>query len=121
MIFFYLVAQSLVMADFYAGEGTDHSGVPTKLVTVNSSLHIAVYNPATMFGIHVTSGPIHMMYSDISIGVGQVCAYRSSFLFITTFKCVDILSGNNVPLLTKNANCMVTGFLSFTLSVSLHH
>ncbi|OQU75886.1 hypothetical protein SORBI_3010G050900 [Sorghum bicolor] len=68
-----VVVKSLVMDDFYAGEGTDHSGVPTKLVTTNCSLHIAVYNPATMFGIHVTSGPIHLIYSEISIAVGQVC------------------------------------------------
>ena len=66
------------MDDFYAGEGTDHSGVPTKLLTTNCSLHISVYNPATMFGIHVTSGPIHLSYSEISIAVGQV--YPSSVL-----------------------------------------
>ena len=61
------------MDDFYVGEGTDHSGFPTKLVTVNCSLNIAVYDPATMFGIHVTSGPIRLLYSEISIGAGQVC------------------------------------------------
>lgn len=77
-LFHLCFVQSLVMDDFYAGEGTDHSGVPTKLVTTNCSLHIAVYNPATMFGIHVTSGPIHLLYSEISIAVGQV--YLSSVL-----------------------------------------
>jgi hypothetical protein len=70
--FYFCFAQSLVMDDFYAGEGTDHSGVPTKLVTTNCSLHISVYNPATMFGIHVTSDPIHLIYSEISIATGQV-------------------------------------------------
>jgi hypothetical protein len=69
---FFFWVQSLVMDDFYAGEGTDHSGVPTKLVTTNCSLHVSVYNPATMFGIHVTSGPIRLIYSEISIAVGQV-------------------------------------------------
>ncbi|KAK3128462.1 hypothetical protein QOZ80_6BG0462040 [Eleusine coracana subsp. coracana] len=91
-----VTVKSLVMDDFYAGEGTDHSGVPTKLVTVNCSLHIAVYNPATMFGIHVTSGPINMIYSDISIGSGQLRRYyqpSKSHRVVTA-----VIHGNKVPL-----------------------
>lgn len=60
------------MDDFYAGEGSDSTGVPTKMITVNCSLKINVYNPATMFGIHVTSGPINLIYSEITIATGQV-------------------------------------------------
>ena len=64
--------QSLSVDDFYAGEGSDNTGVPTKLITSNFSLKISVYNPATMFGIHVTSGPISLVYSEITIATGQV-------------------------------------------------
>jgi hypothetical protein len=88
----------------YACEDTDHSGVPTKLVTVNCSLHIAVYNPATMFGIHVTSGPIHMIYSDISIGVRQVCLSFVLPIYYYLLSIVHILSSNTVPLLMDSAN-----------------
>lgn len=65
------------MDNFYAGEGTDHSGVPTKMVTLNCSLNMVVYNPASMFGIHVSSGPVRLLYSEIAIGVGQVCPSAS--------------------------------------------
>ncbi|PWZ07364.1 hypothetical protein Zm00014a_017006 [Zea mays] len=91
-----VVVKSLVMDDFYAGEGTDHSGVPTKLVTTNCSLHVSVYNPATMFGIHVTSGPIRLIYSEISIAVGQVRRYyqpRKSHRTVTA-----VIHGEKVPL-----------------------
>jgi len=60
------------MDDFYVGEGTDDTGVPTKLLTVNCSLKINVYNSASMFGIHVTSSPIKLMYLEIPIATGQV-------------------------------------------------
>lgn len=60
------------MDDFYAGEGTDTTGVPTKMVTVNCSVKISVYNTATMFGIHVTSGPIRLKFSEITIATGEV-------------------------------------------------
>lgn len=60
------------MDDFYAGEGTDETGVPTKMVTLNCSVKISVYNTAAMFGIHVTSGPIRLMFLDITVATGEV-------------------------------------------------
>lgn len=60
------------MDDLYSGEGSDSTGVPTKLVTVNCSLKINVHNPASTFGIHVTSSPINLKYLEIVIATGQV-------------------------------------------------
>lgn len=60
------------MDDFYAGEGSDTTGVPTKMVTVNCSLKISIYNPASMFGIHVTSSSINLIFSEITIATGEV-------------------------------------------------
>ncbi|KAG2604405.1 hypothetical protein PVAP13_4NG060200 [Panicum virgatum] len=101
-----VIVKSLVMDDFYAGEGTDHSGVPTKLVTTNCSLHISVYNPATMFGIHVTSGPIHLIYSEISIAVGQLRRYyqpRKSHRVVTA-----VIHGEKVPLYGAGGSLMLS-------------
>ncbi|KAL6627140.1 hypothetical protein ACP70R_030866 [Stipagrostis hirtigluma subsp. patula] len=67
-----VIVKSLTVHNFYAGEGTDRTGVPTKLVTLNCSLNINVHNPSTMFGIHVSSGPIRLMYSEIAIANGQL-------------------------------------------------
>ncbi|XP_062228131.1 uncharacterized protein LOC133926296 [Phragmites australis] len=115
-----VIVKSLVMDDFYAGEGTDHSGVPTKMVTMNCSLHIAVYNPATMFGIHVTSGPIHLLYSEISIGVGQVRRYyqpRKSHRVVTA-----VIHGEKVPLYGAGGGLMLSstgGSVPLTLDFDL--
>ncbi|OEL31839.1 hypothetical protein BAE44_0007142 [Dichanthelium oligosanthes] len=67
-----VVVKSLTVHNFYAGEGTDRTGVPTKLVTLNCSLKIYVHNPSTMFGIHVSSSSIRLMYSEIEIANGQL-------------------------------------------------
>ena len=64
--------QSFTVENFYAGEGVDHTGVPTKLVTMNCSLQIDVHNPSKMFGIHVSSTSIKLIYSQIPIAHGQV-------------------------------------------------
>lgn len=64
--------QSLAVNNFYVGSGSDFSGVPTKMLSVNGSLRLSVYNPATIFGIHVTSTPISLIYSEITVATGQV-------------------------------------------------
>ncbi|CAL4978733.1 unnamed protein product [Urochloa decumbens] len=67
-----VLVKSLTVHNFYAGEGTDRTGVPTKLVTLNCSLRINVHNPSTMFGIHVSSSSVRLMYSEIAIANGRV-------------------------------------------------
>ncbi|KAF4354470.1 hypothetical protein CsatB_009268 [Cannabis sativa] len=67
--------KSLTVHNFYFGEGSDMTGVPTKLLTMNCSVRMSVYNPATFFGIHVTSSPIILMYSEIAVAKGQLKKY----------------------------------------------
>ncbi|KAA0059303.1 uncharacterized protein E5676_scaffold347G002240 [Cucumis melo var. makuwa] len=67
--------KSLAVHNFYVGEGSDSTGVPTKLLTLNSTLRLSVYNPATIFGIHVTSTPIDLIYSEIVVASGQLKKY----------------------------------------------
>ena len=61
----------------YVGEGSDFSGVPTKLMTVNGSLRMNIYNPATFFGIHVHSNLINLVFSEIIVASGQVTTHSS--------------------------------------------
>ncbi|GAU10997.1 hypothetical protein TSUD_112900, partial [Trifolium subterraneum] len=68
---FQALIASLTVHSFYVWEGTDFTGVPTRLLTLNSTLHMNIYNPATFFGIHVHSSPINLVYSDISIATGE--------------------------------------------------
>lgn len=63
------------MNNLYLGTGADFTGVPTKLLNVNGSLRISVYNPATFFGIHVSSTPVNLIYSDVVVATGEVCIY----------------------------------------------
>ncbi|KAJ6415966.1 hypothetical protein OIU84_004708 [Salix udensis] len=87
---------SLVVNNFYVGEGSDSSGVPTKMLTLNGSLRMSVYNPATIFGIHVSSTPINLVYSEIPIATGQLKKYyqpRKSHRTVSM-----IIEGNKVPL-----------------------
>ena len=86
------------MHNLYVGEGSDSTGVPTKMLTMNGSLKISVYNPATIFGIHVSSTPIDVVYSEIVIATGQVRTLVSNMS--TTTKNVSFLG--RIKLLNAN-------------------
>lgn len=60
------------MYNFYSGEGSDDTGVQTKMVTTNCSVKMSVYNPATFFGIYVSSNSVNLMYSEIAVATGEV-------------------------------------------------
>lgn len=86
----------LLVDDFYIGEGTDSTGVPTNLVTSNLSLVLHVYNSAPTFGIHVSSGPINLMYSEIAISTGRMKKYYQSQK--SHHSVSVLLHGEKIPL-----------------------
>lgn len=94
--------KSLTVHNFYVGEGSDSTGVPTKMVTMNCSMRMTVYNEATFFGIHVTSTPVNIMFSKIAVATGQLRKYyqpRKSHRTVAV-----VLEGDKVPLYGAGAS-----------------
>lgn len=52
--------------------GTDASGVTTEMVTMNSTVKMVFRNKGTFFGVHVTSTPLDLTYSQLAIATGTV-------------------------------------------------
>ncbi|KAI3446982.1 hypothetical protein Pfo_003647 [Paulownia fortunei] len=67
--------KSLRVQNLYFGEGSDHTGVPTKLISVNCSASLVIYNPARFFGIHVSSHTANLIFSQITVATGQLKKY----------------------------------------------
>ncbi|RDX73263.1 hypothetical protein CR513_47151 [Mucuna pruriens] len=91
-----VAVKSLTVHNLYVGEGTDSTGVLTKMLTVNGTLRMSIYNPATFFGIHVHSTPINLVFLEIPIATGELKKYyqpRKSHRIVS----VNI-EGNKVPL-----------------------
>ncbi|TKY48171.1 Late embryogenesis abundant protein, LEA-14 [Spatholobus suberectus] len=91
-----VTVKSLTVHNLYVGEGSDSTGVPTKMLTVNGTLRMSIYNPATFFGIHVHSTPINLVFSDITVATGELKKYyqpRKSHRIVSVN-----LEGNKVPL-----------------------
>ncbi|KAF2322327.1 hypothetical protein GH714_012029 [Hevea brasiliensis] len=101
-----VTVKSLTVHNFYLGQGSDFTGVPTKVLTTNCSLKIKVYNPATFFGIHVSSVPVNLMYLEIVVATGQLKKYYQS----RKSHCnVDVnLGGVKIPLYGAGASLEVS-------------
>ncbi|KAK7291471.1 hypothetical protein RIF29_06638 [Crotalaria pallida] len=92
----------LTIHNFYFGEGSDMTGVGTKMLTVNCSVKMTVHNPATFFGIHVSSNPVNLKYSEITVATGELKKYyqqRKSDRIVSVN-----LQGNKVPLYGAGAS-----------------
>lgn len=97
-----IAVKSVTVHSFYFGEGSDMTGVPTKMLTVNCSVRMTVHNPATFFGIHVSSTPINLMYSELTVASGQLKKYyqpRESLRRVTV-----VLQGERIPLYGAGAS-----------------
>ncbi|XP_078431821.1 uncharacterized protein LOC144703519 [Wolffia australiana] len=100
-----IIVQSITIDDLYAGVGSDATGVPTKMITLNCSLKINVHNSAPSFGIHVTSSPINIIYSEIPIATGQLKKYYQPRKSRRTVDAV--VRGVKVPLYGAGAGLML--------------
>ncbi|CAL9010077.1 unnamed protein product [Prunus brigantina] len=115
-----VVVKSLEISNFYIGEGSDFSGVPTKMLTVNGSLRLSVHNSASMFGIHVSSAPIILAYSEISVATGQLKKYYQPRKSLRTVSVN--LQGTKVPLYGAGSSLTYTktgGLVPIPLTLKL--
>ncbi|BAT72668.1 hypothetical protein VIGAN_01009400 [Vigna angularis var. angularis] len=52
--------------------GSDSTGVATDMITLNSTVKFTYRNTGTFFGVHVTSTPLDLSFSEIVIATGNV-------------------------------------------------
>lgn len=91
-----VTVKSITFNDFYISAGSDATGVPTKMISINSTLRLSFNNPATFFGMHVTSTPLDLMYYQLVVASGQVKKFYQPKKSHRTVNVV--LHGNKVPL-----------------------
>lgn len=77
--------QGMVFESFNVQAGIDASGVPTDMLTLNSTVRIFFRNPSTFFGVHVTATPFQLHYYDLEVASGQV----SQCLLLPFFNTVE--------------------------------
>lgn len=70
--------QSIFFDQFVIQAGADNSGVATEMVSMNCSVKMTFRNTATFFGVHVTSTPLDLSFSQLTVGSGTVSITTST-------------------------------------------
>ncbi|GAB4853106.1 hypothetical protein Ancab_017290 [Ancistrocladus abbreviatus] len=92
----HILVKNMVFENFGVQAGMDDSGVPTDMLSLNSTVRILYRNPATFFGVHVTSTPFQLYYYQLQVASGQMKPFyqrRKTGRNITT-----VVQARQVPL-----------------------
>ncbi|KAJ0680237.1 putative Late embryogenesis abundant protein [Helianthus annuus] len=112
-----ITVKSLAMNSLFIGEGSDSSGVITKMLTINGSLRLGVHNPASFFGIHVSSSPVNLIYSEIVIATGQLKKYFQPRKSQRT--AIVNLEATKVPLYGAGSTLVISDAGAFEIPLKL--
>ncbi|EPS69114.1 hypothetical protein M569_05653, partial [Genlisea aurea] len=101
-----ITLRSLTVNNLYVGSGADFTGVPTKMLNLNGTLRISIYNPATFYGIHLSSPSVDLIYSDIVVATGKLQRYYQARR--THKNAVIVIEGTKIPLYGAGSTLAVT-------------
>lgn len=91
-----ITMKSIKFDRFIVSAGSDSTGVATEMASVNSTLKFQYRNTATFFGVHVTSTPIDLSYSQITLATGNLKKFYQSR---KSQKTVNVqIFGDKIPL-----------------------
>ncbi|EMS53977.1 hypothetical protein TRIUR3_17588 [Triticum urartu] len=63
--------KSVVFESYHIQGGTDRTGVPTRMMSVNATVRLRFRNRGTFFGLHVTAAPFHLFFDDLTVASGN--------------------------------------------------
>ncbi|CAN4122660.1 unnamed protein product [Withania somnifera] len=76
--------------------GSDSTGVATDMISMNATVKFLYRNTATFFGVHVTSSPVDLSFSELTIGSGAMKKFYQSRKSQRVV-AVSVI-GNKIPL-----------------------
>ncbi|XP_068646489.1 uncharacterized protein [Aristolochia californica] len=107
--------KSLVIDGFNIQAGSDATGVPTKMITIKTTVTMSYKNPATFFGVHVSASPFTLHYYDLKIASGRMKEFYESRK--SHRKVRTIVQGTLVPLYGVGAS--IGSSLDATMNLTL--
>ncbi|KAK9284146.1 hypothetical protein L1049_023314 [Liquidambar formosana] len=102
-----ITMKSITFDRFVIQAGADSTGVATDMVSMNSTVKLTYRNTATFFGVHVTSTPLDLSYSQLNVATGTINKFyqsRKSQRSITV-----TVMGSNIPLYGGGAGLSTSG------------
>ncbi|CAI9264436.1 unnamed protein product [Lactuca saligna] len=73
-----ITMRSIAFDQFAVNAGADASGVATEMVTLNATVKFNFRNRGTFFGVHVSSTPLDLAYTELTLATGTVKKFYQS-------------------------------------------
>lgn len=91
-----ITMKSITFERFLIQAGSDSTGVATDMASVNSTVKFTYRNTATFFGVHVTSTPIDLSYSQLTVASGSM---KKFYQARKSQRTVTVMAmGDKIPL-----------------------
>lgn len=98
--------------------GNDLSGVPTDMLSLNSTVRIFYRNPSNFFAVHVTASPLLLHYSNLLLSSGEMNKFTVARHDERTV--VTVVQGHQIPLYGGVSFHLDTLSLPLNLTLILH-
>ncbi|KAH7446799.1 hypothetical protein KP509_01G076700 [Ceratopteris richardii] len=118
-----LSLKNVIFHNFYAYEGTDASGVPTQLLTMNSSVQLDFYNPSKYFGVRVIPVEAVFTLSELEVARGEISKYsqakgaRRTIVVVAQSRKIPLYGAGNV---ISNSDGSTKQGVPLTMVATLH-
>ncbi|EYU25436.1 hypothetical protein ABFS82_03G042700 [Erythranthe guttata] len=96
-----ILMRSIKFERFAIQAGSDHTGVSTDMLSTNATVNFTFTNTATFFGLHVSSTPLALFYSQLTIASGDVKNFYESRKHSTNVSVVVV--GDKIPMYGSGA------------------
>lgn len=96
-----ITVKSITFETLKVQAGQDAGGVGTDMITMNATLRMLYRNTGTFFGVHVTSTPIDLSFSQMKIGSGSIKKFYQSRKSQRTV--LVHITGEKIPLYGSGA------------------
>ncbi|XP_016505564.1 uncharacterized protein LOC107823438 [Nicotiana tabacum] len=97
-----ITMRSIKFERFGIQAGSDNSGVATDMISMNATVKFVYRNTATFFGVHVTSSPVDLSFSELILGSGAMKKFHQSRKSQRVV-AVSVI-GNKIPLYGSGAS-----------------
>ncbi|XP_065865414.1 uncharacterized protein [Euphorbia lathyris] len=98
-----IIVKNMVFHNLNVQAGNDETGVPTDMLSINSTVKIHYRNPGTFFAVHVTCTPVELHYYQLKIASGQMKKFtearRRQRTVITVVKGKQVALYGGLPVL----------------------
>ncbi|KAF6172539.1 hypothetical protein GIB67_007052 [Kingdonia uniflora] len=91
-----ITMKSILFESFNIQAGMDHSGVPTDMMTLKSTVTFLYRNPATFFAVHVSSTGLELRSYQLRVASGNMKKFYQKRK--SQSKIVAVVEGKQVPL-----------------------